>query len=912
MGYDPATARGPCLGEIMKRWRAAGAGLAALALVLLVLVARMGLGSGSTDASREAGRQTAADTGPAGASDGRHRIPDSRHATIALPAIKADHPVPLRLTRGTLEQAWQAGRLDVALPGGGRYAVALEEQRFDPGGQWTVVGRVQTRLGPQAMVLTVGPEAVFGVLPRPDGSLLQVTTTRGKTEIATAGGLLPPGRTSRLAAKPDYMIPAGQGGRTASGSGATRMNAMPPSGTTRMPDAVRNGATRIPGAGPTSAVTTAEIAALGLYSDDLVDLRGSVSAAETEMTNLFAIANQAHVDSGTGVRFKLAGLKRIAVDPALSNQDALNAVTDNTIAGVDLFKLRDDMAADLLALVRPYHDTDWSCGIAWMNGGGRIPQGISDYYGVSVSNVAPCGPYVLPHEMGHNLGSAHDRETMSANGHLDYGVYEYSFGYRQDGPPAFATVMAYAVGNQPWLGYFSSPGSTSCGTACGVTDFADNVRSLRAMATVIAAFRGPPGTLSIVDVEAYESEADAATAYLTFPVRLSGIAPAGGVWFDALVSNGSAKAGVDYLVPTQSQGFIPEGQREGGVTVELLGDATKEADETFQVKLANVTGATVYDGEATGRIVNDDPRLKLSGRVRFDGAPAPESSFRLYVTGLSTMFDSAYLELAPPDFTYKVSAVKGATPTFSVEAPQPFAVLPFTLGEVRASQVRNITLRKGVHVSGKARLQTGQPVPTEPIWLDFRASINGVYQSLPYTTLDPPDFKYSQWVVPGTWVYMEVTPPAPYQRVFANKPEARADFVQDIPLSTLPGLVIWGINRLGEGPADTHGMTQLVVELSAPAPAGGVQLRYHTVNGTAKAGSDYTAASGALEIPEGKTFAYTGDINWTGDGKREGDETFRVVVTDVVGATPVVTSVELILDELDPRMSRPLPPVRSR
>src|SRR3546814_19502030 len=100
-----------------------------------------------------------------------------------------------------------------------------------------------------------------------------------------------------------------------------------------------------------------------------------------------------------------------------------------------------------------------------MNGGGRMPQAISDAYGFSVSNVAPCGPYVLAHEIGHNLGSAHDRETMSASGHLDYGVYQYSFGYRQDGPPAFATVMAYAAGEQPWLGHFSSPGSPSCRSA---------------------------------------------------------------------------------------------------------------------------------------------------------------------------------------------------------------------------------------------------------------------------------------------------------------------------------------------------------------------------------------------------------------------------------------------------------------
>lgn len=854
-------------------------------LVLLVLVASMGLGSGSTDPSHGTGKQAAADADPAGAGDGRYRIPDSRRATVALPAIPADHPVPLRLTRGTLEQAWQAGRLDVALPGGGHYAVALEDQRFDPGGQWTVVGRVQTRLGPQAMVLTFGPEAVFGVLPRPDGSLLQITSTRGKTEIAAAGGLLPPGRTSRLAAEPDYMIPGKRGGKSASRSGATRM-----------PDAVSQG-----------GASVTEIVVLGLYTDDLVDLRGSVSAAETEMTNLFAITNQTHVDSGTGVRFKLAGLKRIAVDPAVSNQDALYAVTNNAIAGVDLFKLRDDMAADLLALVRPYHDTDWTCGIAWMNGGGRMPQAVSDDYGVSVSNVAPCGPYVLPHELGHNLGSAHDRETMTANGHLDYGVYEYSFGYRQDGPPAFATVMAYPAGNQPWLGYFSSPGSTACGAACGVQDRADNVRSLQYMAPVIAAFRGPPGTLSIVDAEVYETDTGS-TSTLVFDVRLSGAAPAGGVQFDAVVTGGSAQAGVDYLAPTIT-GTIPEGQRTTSFAVQVVGDTTIEPDETIQLKLANVTGATVYDGEAVGRILNDDPRLKLSGHILFDkGVPAPASDFGMTVNGLSSAFESTSMRVSPPDFAYQVSVVKGASPTFVIDAPPPFAILPFAIDEVRSSQVRDIKLRKGVHVSGRVKLPPGQPALTESMSLDFRASIDGVYQMLPRPLLEPPNFEYSQWVVPSAWVYMELWPPAPYQRFFANNPTALADFVQDIPLSTLPTLIIWTSNRILVGKSDWQLTMQLVVQLSAPAPVGGVHLHYRTVDGTATAGSDYVAMSGDLEIPEGETIGYTKDLVLLGDDELEGNEEFQVVVSNVTGANPAVSSVTIILDEQNPPMSAPLPP----
>jgi hypothetical protein len=875
----------------MKRWKAVGAGLAALGL--LVLVARMGLGWEGVDQSRKAPTAAATETGPTGTGDGLHRVPDPRRATVALPALKTD-PVALRLTRRTLEQAWQDGALYVALPRGGRYSVALEEQRLEPGGQWTVVGRVQTRLGPQAMVLTFGPDAVFGVLPRPDGSLLQVTTTRGDTEIAAAGGMLPRGRTSRLATAPDYAIPRASRGQPASGGHP----------------ASRSNATRLPAAAAQSASTQTEIVVLGLYSGDLVTLRGSVSAAETEMTNLFAIANQTHVDSGTGVRFKVADLMQVDVDPSMSNHDALYAVTDNAVAGADLYRLRDEVAADLVALVRPYHDYDPTCGVGWMNGGGRMPQNIQDHYGVSVSNVAPCGPYVLAHELGHNMGSAHDRETMSVNGHLDYGVYAYSFGYRQDGPPAFATVMAYAVGEQPWLGYFSNPVSTSCGAACGVQDQADNVRSLRNMAPVIAAFRGPPGTLSIADAEVYESEAQGPTAYLTFTVRLSGVAPAAGVRFNALVTNGTAKAGADYLAPAQQEYVIEEGQREAAITVELIGDAVKEADETITVTLANVTGATAYDGEAVGRIVNDDPRLKLSGRVRFEGAPAPASSLWLNVTRLSSAFDSTSLELVPPDFAYQVSVVKGASPTFHVHAPAPFAILPFTLDEVGASSVQDIQLKKGVRVSGKVTLPPGQPALTELMWLDFRASIDGVYQLLSASALKPPGFEYSQWVVPGAWVYMELTPPAPYQRVVANRPEARADFVQDLPLSTLPGLIVWGISRVPEGPAGWHGMTGAVVELSAPAPAGGVRLRYRTVDGTAKAGRDYDAVSGTLEIPEGQTAANTADIGLIGDGTREGDENFYVVVSDVVGANPVVTRVEFILDEPGPRMSKPLPPLK--
>ncbi len=812
--------------------------------------------------------------------------------TVHLPAVTASGPQPLRLTRSMLERAWQKGELSVALPDGGRYPVKLEEQRVEPGAQWTVVGRVQTRVGPQAMVLTFGPDAVFGVLPLPDGSLLHVTTTKGNTQIARAGGLLPPSSKSALAADPDYLVPRIDGVEGANGAAASR-------------------ATRVMDAKAVKAASTneVEVVVLALYTDDLVELRGSVSAAKTEVTNLFAIANQSHLDSGTSVRLKVASLTRVPMDPSMDNHGALYALTDDTIEGVDVAKLRDDASADLVALLRPHRDSHGTCGLAWLNGGGRAPQSISDHFGVSVSNVAPCGPYVLVHELAHNMGSAHDRETQAINGHLEFGVYQHSFGYRQDGPPAFATIMAYVAG-QPWLGYFSNPSSDLCGAACGIESRSDNVRSLNSMAAVIAAFRGPPGTLSIVDAEAYESEPGSVTS-LVFQVRLSGDAPTGGVKFKVSLTGGNAQAGVDFLAPASTIHTIAEGERTTHVFIDVVGDSTDEPDETIQLRLTEVIGAQVHDGDAIGRILNDDPRVTISGRIRFeDGVPAPSVAFPMTVSGMSGPYDSTTIELSPPHFAYELSLVKGASLQFNIDPPAPFAILPFAIDEIESALVRDIELKKGFNISGQVTLPAGQPPLVGPMGLDIRASIDGVYQTLPYGQVEPPDFRYSHWVVPGAWLYLEVVPPAPYERFFAVHNDVQSDIVQDINLSTLPALVLWGGGRLTEGGVGHHGTLELIVELSAPAPAGGVRLRYRSVEGTATAGSDYTAIEGSMTIPEGERYAPTKAIDWFGDDQVEGDEHFDVVVSDVSGANPVVTRQRITLYEPDRWMSAPLPPQR--
>jgi uncharacterized protein len=85
-----------------------------------------------------------------------------------------------------------------------------------------------------------------------------------------------------------------------------------------------------------------------------------------------------------------------------------------------------------------------------------------------------------------------------------------------------------------------------------------------------------------------------------------------------------------------------------------------------------------------------------------------------------------------------------------------------------------------------------------------------------------------------------------------------------------------------EGDAGTTPMF-FTFGLSQPAGANGVLIEYATTDGTATAGSDYTAAAANVTIPAGET-SVTISIDATGDTISEGDETFSLDVTGITGA----------------------------
>ncbi|HEV8460189.1 MAG TPA: Calx-beta domain-containing protein [Gaiellaceae bacterium] len=127
-----------------------------------------------------------------------------------------------------------------------------------------------------------------------------------------------------------------------------------------------------------------------------------------------------------------------------------------------------------------------------------------------------------------------------------------------------------------------------------------------------AAFVGAPAqpaTISINDVTANEG-ASGATAF-TFTISLSAPATSATSVGWSVVA-GSATAGSDYLAPYSGTATIAAGSTSTTVTVQVVGDAVVEANETFSVKLTSWGSYNLSKGTGTGTILNDDGAVTLA------------------------------------------------------------------------------------------------------------------------------------------------------------------------------------------------------------------------------------------------------------------------------------------------------------
>lgn len=224
--------------------------------------------------------------------------------------------------------------------------------------------------------------------------------------------------------------------------------------------------------------SSSNIAVLALYDPDLPD-------AEVTVDYLLQYTNTIQQASGTGITFIETSMR-----PYTPSGSPLDDITDSsTIAA-----WREQERADLVIWVGDFTTQYGYCGVAWVPGanGGDYASRVKDL-GYSVTLYGASGGYyctdeTLAHELGHNLGAAHDRANSSLRPY-----YAYAYGDGTNG--IFGTVMSYL---SPEIGKYSSP-LLSCPTrACGIADYTDVVRAINNVReTVAGIFEGGPGTSGI-------------------------------------------------------------------------------------------------------------------------------------------------------------------------------------------------------------------------------------------------------------------------------------------------------------------------------------------------------------------------------------------------------------------------------
>lgn len=448
----------------------------------------------------------------------------------------------------------------------------------------------------------------------------------------------------------------------------------------------------------------------------------------------------------------------------------------------------------------------------------------------------------------------------------------------------------------------------------------------------------PLPTISVNDVSV--SEGNTGTSLATFTVSLSAVAQTN-VTFNVVTSNVTASSGTDYVAVNLAGQSIPAGMSNKTFSVTINGDTAVEANETFNLNVTSVSGATIADSQGVGTILNDDsvvlPALSIGNvsvsegnagtstatfTVQLNAVPASTVSFDIATANGSATAGSDYVAMAlagqtlaagqtsknfavtingdtsveaDETFTVNVTNVSGATvsdgsATGNILNDDTVAGTPPQISVSDATVIEGDNGNKSVDFTVSLSASA-----TAPVTFDVRTSNGTAAAGFDYTELN----LASQSIPAGQTSASFTVNITPDSTVEANETftfnlnnVSGASVIDGQGLGTISNddFATLTVNptSIVEGNSGFSTATFLVT-LSTPMPSP-VTFNISTSNGTAAAGSDYESRTlnGAL-IDAGRTRLIF-EVKVFGDASAESNETFNVSINGVSGADITTSS----------------------
>ena len=338
------------------------------------------------------------------------------------------------------------------------------------------------------------------------------------------------------------------------------------------------------------------------------------------------------------------------------------------------------------------------------------------------------------------------------------------------------------------------------------------------------------------------AEGDSATVNATFTVKLSA-ASSKAVTVKYATANGTATAGSDYTATNGTLTFAV-GEITKTVEVPVAGDTLVEPDETFAFNLSEAANATIERAQATGTIINNDVAKSLPSLSVEDIVVSKGKSGTTNAQFTVTLSAPSALDVAVQYATSDGSATAGS------DYIATSGTLTFAAGQTRKTVNVTITGDSTSEVSENFTLNLSAPTNAMLSRTQAKATI------INNDTAEPESFTLS-------------------------------------------------LSASSYSVAE-NGKTATVTVTRSGNTSSAAKVEYATADGTATAGSDYTALSGTLTFAVGEA-SQNILVPLLDDTVDEEDETFGVTLSkpqgDAVLAAPDSATVTITDNDAAPSLS---------